>query len=347
MILLKPEVFSIFDKTPKGLYRALQFAIELEHSTIPPYLYALYSLDPASNATIYSLILSIVKEEMLHMSLACNILNAIGGKPVIDKAKFIPQYPGHLPGSVQSGLIVGLSAFTREVVKCTFMVIEEPEDPLNFPVRETMLAAAAAAPRTIGQFYDRIKREIVEISKHRNIFTGDRRKQFTAGFSDLIAVTDVDSAVQAINLIVEQGEGTTTSPLDPQDDPAHYYRFAEIYYGKTLIRNLNPRPGEPAFVYGGDPIPFDPKGVTPLVTNPKASDYPAGSQAADTNNNFNFTYTSMLKSLHHVFNGQPDRIAPAVQLMESMKLQVRYLTTIEVSKGLYAGPSFEYRPVND
>ena len=346
MIQLKPEVFSIFNKTPEGLHRALQLAIELEHSTIPPYLYALYSLDAARNASIYQLIFSIVTEEMLHMSLACNILNAIGGKPVIDRPKFIPRYPGPLPGSVEQGLIVGLSAFTKPLVKNTFMVIEEPENPLNFPVREGALAAAV--PRqTIGEFYDRIKKEIIEISKHRNIFKGDPLKQLTVGFTELIAVTDVDSAVQAINLIVEQGEGTTASPLDPQDLPAHYYRFAEIYNGKKLVRNLNPRPGEPAFVYGGEPIPFDPKGVTPLVTNPKASHYPAGSQAADTNNNFNFTYTSMLKSLHQVFNGQPDRIAPAVQLMESMKLQVRYLTTVEVGNGLYAGPSFEYRPVND
>ncbi len=346
MIQLKHEVFSCFNHTPEGVRRALQLAIELEHSTIPPYLYALYSLDPARNASIYQLIFSIVTQEMLHMSLACNILNAIDGKPVIDRPKFIPKYPGPLPGSVEQGLIVGLSSFTKPLVKNTFMVIEEPEDPLNFPVREGALAAGV--PReTIGEFYDRIKKEIIEISKHRNIFKGDRRKQLTAGFADLIAVTDVDSAVHAIDLIVEQGEGTTTSPLDPEDQPAHYYRFAEIYYGKKLIRNLNPRPGEPAFVYGGDPIPFDPNGVTTLVTNPKASHYRSGSQAADTNNNFNFTYTSMLKSLHQVFNGQPDRIAPAVQLMESMKLQVRYLTTIEVSKGLYAGPSFEYRPVNN
>src|SRR5579872_2561829 len=103
MIQLKPEVFASFNMTPEGLYKALQTAIELEHSTIPPYLYALYSLDPARNASIYALILSIVQEEMLHMSLACNVLNAIGGKPVIDRAKFIPQYPGPLPGSVAEG----------------------------------------------------------------------------------------------------------------------------------------------------------------------------------------------------------------------------------------------------
>ena len=108
------------------------------------------------------------------MSLACNVLNAIGGKPVIDRAKFIPRYPGPLPGSVAEGLIVGLSGFTKAVVKDTFMVIEEPEDPLNFPVREDMLAAAPPR-KTIGMFYDRIKKEIIEISKRRNIFTGDRR----------------------------------------------------------------------------------------------------------------------------------------------------------------------------
>src|SRR5205807_1484462 len=179
------------------------------------------------------------------------------------------------------------------------------------------------------------------------IFKGDPRKQLTVGFRDLIRVTDVDSAVQAINLIVEQGEGTTTSPLDPEHQPAHYYRFAEIYYGKKLIRNPKPGPGEPEFVYGGAPVPFDASAVTPLVTNPKASQYPAGSQASITNNNFNFTYTSLLKSLHLVFNGQPDHIAPAVELMESMKLQALFLMTIEVRQGLFAGPSFEYRPVNN
>lgn len=129
MIHLKPEVFSTFNDTVEGLHRALQLAIELEHSTIPPYLYALYSLDPASNKSIYQLIFSIVTEEMLHMSLACNVLNAIGGKPVIDRPKFIPQYPGPLPGSVEHDLIVGLSGFTKELVKNTFMVIEEPEEP--------------------------------------------------------------------------------------------------------------------------------------------------------------------------------------------------------------------------
>lgn len=345
MIQLKPEVFDRVSSSSNGIYSGLQAAIELEHSTLPPYLYALYSLDPRKNDHIYNLFFSIVRQEMLHMSLACNVLNAINGSPVIDKPDFIPHYPGPLPGSVEEGLIVGLSGFTKKLVKETFMVIEEPEDPLHIPICRT--AAAALPPtRTIGEFYERIKAQIIAVSKHKNIFKGDPRKQLTVGFNDLIKVTDVDSAVAAIDLIVEQGEGTKTSPLDPEHQPAHYYRFKEIYVGKTLRANPTPGPEQPPYVFGDPTIPFDETGVTPLMTNPKASQYPKGSEPFIANNDFNFTYTSLLKTLHRVFNGEPDRIAPAVQLMESMKQQALYLMTMKVQASVFAGPSFEYRPVN-
>jgi rubrerythrin len=75
MIRLKPQLFADLDGTVEGLRRALQHAIELEHATIPTYLYALYSIKPGTNPEIVWLIKSIVSEEMLHLSLDCNILN--------------------------------------------------------------------------------------------------------------------------------------------------------------------------------------------------------------------------------------------------------------------------------
>ena len=72
------------------LYEYLQSAIELEHATIPAYLQALYSLKHAKNTVIAWLIRSIVVEEMLHMTIAANVLNAIGGQPVINKPDFVP-----------------------------------------------------------------------------------------------------------------------------------------------------------------------------------------------------------------------------------------------------------------
>ena len=68
---------------------ALQTAIELEHSTIPVYLTALYSIKPNANREVAALIRSVVIEEMLHMALACNILISIGGSPSIGQPGFI------------------------------------------------------------------------------------------------------------------------------------------------------------------------------------------------------------------------------------------------------------------
>src|SRR6202020_1025159 len=143
-----------------------------------------------------------------------------------------------VPGAVEKELIVPLAPLAKQLVNDVFMVIEEPEDPLHFPVIKDLLAAGKP-PQTIGQFYAGIIEQLREQSAKSNLFTGDPKRQLTTGFRPLqtIHIHDLDSAVAAINLIVEQGEGTKTSPLDPEHQLAHYYRFAEIYYGKKLIPN--------------------------------------------------------------------------------------------------------------
>jgi hypothetical protein len=253
----------------------------------------------------------------------------------------VPTYPGHLPGSVEEDLIVPLKPFSLPLVQAVFMEIEEPEDPLNFPVKAEALLAMGK-PLTIGQFYGSIKQQIVDLSKTTNIFTGKPKFQVTRGFpaSELIIVNDVASASKAIDTIVEQGEGTRRSPLDAQDELAHYYRYAEIVHGKSLI----PDPKEAlGYAYAGEPIPFDPKGVFPVVENPKSATYSAGSAAANANRTFNYTYTSLLKALHIIFNGDAGRFSAAIGLMESLKQQaVSMMSTIPASRGLNAGPSFEY-----
>ncbi|MGI8776506.1 MAG: ferritin-like domain-containing protein [Acidimicrobiales bacterium] len=58
---------------------ALQQALELEHSTIPPYLYALYSLVPGTNDAVAEVIESVAVEEMLHLTLVANVINGRRG----------------------------------------------------------------------------------------------------------------------------------------------------------------------------------------------------------------------------------------------------------------------------
>ena len=67
-----PDSWNLHD-----LHEHLQAAVELELLVIPPYLCALYSLRPMTNAEASLVIRSVVVEEMLHMVLAANVLNAL------------------------------------------------------------------------------------------------------------------------------------------------------------------------------------------------------------------------------------------------------------------------------
>jgi hypothetical protein len=341
LIHIKPEIFATLDGSLRGVRTALQNAIELEHAVMPAYMFALYSIRAESiqtgrNAEIYTLLRSVVLEEMLHMLSACNILNAIGGSPSIDQEKFVPRYPGALPGSVEGQLIVRLRRFSLEQVHDVFMEIEEPEDA------QPPTDGHAPQPLTIGAFYRTIAEHITTLGP--SIFTGHASRQVTdiLGKRPIVAVSDVPTAKQAVELIIEQGEGSTSSPFDEEKELAHFYKFEEIVRGRRLVR----KPGEsPPYAFTGDLIPFDADGVWPVMDDPHSADYPAGSQARRASDVFNYTYTNLLKVLQHAVTGEPARIPDAVRLMESLRHQALDLVTLRLPSGEHAGPTFEYQPV--
>ena len=115
------------------LHALVADAIRLEFSTIPPYLTAMLSLHPGANREIWRTIHDVVIDEMLHMTIACNILNALGGSPALLAPGFLPDYPSRLPMSIGDGLIVGLEKFSPDLMKHVFMEIEEPEKPIAIP----------------------------------------------------------------------------------------------------------------------------------------------------------------------------------------------------------------------
>jgi len=347
VIRIHPEITGRLQPGDVDAVRAsLQAAIELEHATIPPYLYALYSLEPGTNSAAANIIESIVIEEMLHLTLAANILNALGGSPVLDSPTFIPHYPGPLPGSVENELVVGLAPCSLDLVKNTFMAIEEPEYPLEFSAE----AIAAGQPLTIGQFYRAIRATIVKLGD--NAFTRHPRNQITPGqMKEAVVVTDVATACQAIDTITDQGEGTTKSPLEIiGPDYGHYYRFAEIANGRRLIPNPNARPDAPPdqqYVYGGELIALDPAGILPVPTDPTIATYPEGSPARNACITFNYTYTNLLKSLHTTLNGKPDNLDASIGLMMSLRQQAIGMMTGTTTAATATGPTFEWQPTNE
>jgi hypothetical protein len=315
---------------------ALQYAIQLEHATIPPYLTALYSLMPGTNEAIAGLIKGIVFQEMQHMALAANMLNAIAGAPAVDDPTFIPRYPGGLPFHIGdrhgNRFEVPLKAFSLDVVENVFMRIEEPEKPIVFPVGTAMSALVQQQFQTIGQFYDAVK-----ASLKAEWFTGDPARQ-VKGIVD--PVSTLADAQAAIDLIVQQGEGTTTSPLGGKE-LGHYYRFAEIFHQRTLIPDSSVPEG---YSYSGDPIPFDPAGVLPIVESPTSGLYPPNTPQRVASDTFNQMYSNLLRALHITFNGQPDNLDTAIGLMFDLKLQAIKLMGIPIGNGSNAAPCYEFVP---
>ena len=112
--------------TIENLRRDLQTALELEHATIPPYLTALASIKYSFNQEIHKVIRSIVIEEMMHLTLVANILNAVGGKPILYSKDFLPHYPSRLPGGLQPDLIIPIEKLSLGLIRNIFMKIEQP-----------------------------------------------------------------------------------------------------------------------------------------------------------------------------------------------------------------------------
>lgn len=212
-------------KDVHDLEDSLQLAMQLEFSTIPPYLCAQWSIKDDPDR-VEGVLHHIVSQEMNHFALAGNLLTAIGGRPKIARRTFLPRYPlKALPGGVKQEFPVDLKPLTFDQLK-VFMQIEYPEFP---PVA----LRAAKGPATIGEFYDaiisafkRLEPEIAPDAHWVPVLLSNR-------------ILTIDDAVAAITRIKIEGEGLQDSPEQPSNDQpihAHYYLFKEIYRQQRLIK---------------------------------------------------------------------------------------------------------------
>ena len=209
------------------LQAALQTTMQLEFSTIPPYLCAQWSINGNADPNgVFDMIGGIVQEEMFHFALAGNMLTAVGGTPDIANAAFVPTYPTNvLPGGIPQNLAVDLQPLSHDQLQ-VFMQIEFPEFP---PVARPLGPASA----TIGAFYTAIADAFTAINP--TIIS-------TAHFVNMgeaVQIKSIADALAAIDRIKGEGEGTPGSPDQPPANGtqfAHYYVFKEIFIGKTLVQ---------------------------------------------------------------------------------------------------------------
>jgi Ferritin-like len=348
----------------------LQYAIGLELTTIPAYLCALYTIEQETNSAAYEVIQSVVLEEMLHMALAANVLNAIGGvpstAPVGDGPSPVPRYPTKVR-FIERIPTIHLQPFSPQAID-EFIAIEQPDD-----------APAATDEKygSIGTFYAAIEDGIRDLCTPE-VFAAARvdragcqlaAHQYYGGAGTLLEVTGQESALAALEETVREGEGVPSAVLaqtaqehltsaartpgrlraeykveDLDELPfgwkmySHYARFKEIRTGRYY------RPdqviGEPP---AGDVLPTDWRAVRPMVVDPTSEAY-RGTAAHAPMVAFNSTYTHLVDTVYRSFNGKPDALRTAVHVMYQLKEQANALlnTPCPRTPGRTLGPAFEY-----
>jgi hypothetical protein len=269
------------------LWWLLNEAAELEHMIMCQYLFAEFTLKAGADEGLTAeqadavgrwrqTLRGIAVEEMLHLTLVSNLLAAIGAAPSLGRPNF-PQRSGYFPRAVQLDLLPFGEPALRH-----FLFLERPEgmerqDAEEFvptaPPRDPV-AAAEEMPRgqeflTVGHLYRGIEEGLRTLVRRgeRALFVGSPRAQATPElfrWPQVVAVTDLASALAAVEEIIEQGEGARGDWRD-----AHYGRFLAMWDEYHAVREQDPsfepaRPVVAAFVRQ----PFDVEAPQRLISDP-------------------------------------------------------------------------------
>jgi Ferritin-like len=363
----EPEAPFVIEHREALIYMLCQ-AAELEHGIMCQYLFAAFSLKQREDEGLTpegleavtrwrSIISHVATEEMLHLALVQNVLAAIGAAPHLTRPN-LPAPARHYPAGVNLALVpFGEPALQH------FMFLERPEGmaldgaqdidpPLgNAPVRGAipLLAEGDIVPQaqdfaTIGHLYRSIEHGLAHLADkfgERNLFLGSPRAQATSTYfrwPELVPVTDLASALRAIDTILEQGEGARGNW-----ETAHFGQFVQILdeYRQTVA-------ADPAF----DPVrPVVFATVRPGERDPSIP-HISDDVTARCTDLFNVSYEILLQVLERFFAHTEETDAQlrtlanaAITLMVGVLEPLGDLiTTLPVGPehpGRTAGPSFE------
>ncbi len=336
----------------QGLKRHLYAALQLEHATIPPYLTALYSIKPGKNAEAAQIIRTVAVEEMLHLTLVGNVMNAIGGEVDLTKPGFVPSYPAYLPDG-EEDFSVSIRPFSKEAIE-TFLKIERPAELNEGEIKtisRTPHPKGIAAGRvtdegaehffSIGEFYQAIEAGLKFLHAQMGdaLFCGDPAKQigpeyYYSGGGGLIEVHDIDTALAALDLIAEQGEGVHNHIFDEDGEISHYYRFHQLIAGAYYREDYEPH--KPT----GAPVEVDWDAVYPVRPNLRLTDIVL-EDLREKAAAYNTDYARFLQTLTRAFGGEPPLFIEAVNEMFHLKDGFGQLVRSPLGNGEHAAPTFE------
>lgn len=343
------------------LFHLLAEASEIEHTLMCSYLYAAFSLKTAEQPGLSSSerriigqwrkeILAVATEEMTHLLLVANLSIALGGRPHFSRPNF-PVASGYFP----SGVVVKLTPFSRETLE-HFIFLERPrgahradgegfEAEIDYEREEAHhgLMPSVQDYTTIGRLYDAIRSNLVASARRvgaQALLVGPVDAQIGPDILALEGVNTIDSmesALAAIETIVEQGEGSRASRQD-----SHYERFLKIQREFDELTALSPG-FAPAWPAAESPVMRRP----PEPQDKVFVDDPRSARVLDL---ANATYSLLLRFLLQAF-GRPDESGSsqrrymngAIGLMHVLAQISSVLATLPASStcpGINAGMTF-------
>ena len=137
---------------------------------------------------------------------------------------------------------------------------------------------------------------------------------FYGGAGPNIVINSLATALEALEAIVVQGEGTRDTQVwdgardmfhPERDEVGHYFRFLELKLGRRYRRGDTAASGP-----SGDVIAVDWEGVRPMQRNPRTTDHAPGSRIRVAQDEFNIAYCTILQLLDQSFDGNPQMLAP-------------------------------------
>ncbi|MFC0691491.1 ferritin-like domain-containing protein [Paraburkholderia humisilvae] len=330
------------DAPRKRLQQAAQLAIQVEFTTIPPYLTALYSIVDVSSRA-YQLLRSVVMEEMFHVNQAANLLVAIGGQPRFT-GNTAPAYPCYLPhANPKRTPYIGLCPASPEVFENTFAAIEAPAPP-HAPAQDEQYD-------TIAQLYEFLSDGII---RYRRATLGPplfdqspRARQRTDIYlgkfgGKSMVVHDVATALAGIDQIVQQGEGSV--PVGQAMIAASQWGTYN-HFGDRVDGTYGPIIGTPYEMshfrkfrlVALDVVNFP--ATYPITSNPKRSDF-SNEVALRLVETFDVAYSIMLDALEGSFVALSHQPGEAPDPFFAQTLPLMHHVMPKLARGLMQTPMY-------
>ncbi|WP_338847377.1 ferritin-like protein [Massilia sp. W12] len=338
-----------------ALQEAAQLAIEVEFTTIPAYLTALYSISDV-NSEAYRLLRSVVMEEMFHLNQAANTLIALGGLPLFTGAA-APSYPCYLPqANPATTPLVGLYRASPDVFENVFVAIEEPA-PAHAPAQGTNYD-------TIAQLYEALIDGMKAYNGSTPLFEANpaglqRTDIYLGKFGGTpLLVTDMDSALAGITQIMQQGEGSVPPgqslvPVESFGAYNHYGQRSDGTYGPIIGTPLEMSHFVKFRKVALDTANFP--ATYPIISNPLRADFTSPTALALVSA-FDCAYSIMLDALEAAFHNTPEApndsfFSLVLPLMHAvlpdlarMMMQTPARAQGDASIGPNAAPTYLYTP---